>query len=414
MTFCAKHLDRRTYVLSLKRSSQDREMPKRSTKKRGRKSRRKTRLQRGGGGEEDWISLYNHVSSIPVFAILPHSSLCERYPCGIDGATADDTVNHKTFNYIDNTTGAVITSIPSFTVDKGTYIWNIVEAGDNCFVDDALQNAIKNNVHRFADALTLTNLDTDITINNRDSIYNLITNSKRATDCEYANISCSFNEYADTLKSQHGKNTLGVYIIGGDTQFINTDKSCFISNITTGGKDMFLSDIIKKVYSLFPPSVPHSAIFIFGGCSGSYKGYDDRMNVEATGKFFEHIDAAEHLIRMNHLNYATIHNTFTLSKKEINKIKGYEKRVFKDIELPASYTRSQEGMETSLNMVNSALEAETAILTARKGPLVLPQKHVWKGPLAGAGAGSSMGNAYLRVGYELPPFAGAGPSMEEA
>lgn len=259
--------------------------------------------------ERMWKQFYDELSTYPIFLINCHSALCIDYAMCIGRGGRYPFFPPKHHQKYGRS------QIPSFTVGPNTYIWSIAGAGEECYNTMFLDIAITDNIENFRRALTVTSLQDDIE-KNPDSPYNVISNSMRATDCDYPNISATFVEDAEQIRIK-GRNSMGVYHLKNAGMVLDntlTDSSnapgyCILNDTTNGpygNKDWFLSDIIENVYSRGEFS-DRKGIFILSGCAGPYRSFASAKTRDPSTRIQEHlkhVDEAETLIRLNNMEYS--------------------------------------------------------------------------------------------------------------
>jgi len=292
--------------------------------------------------ERSWIQFHTELSTYPIFLINCHSALCKDYAmCVGRGGTYLKQPHHNKY-------GAK--EIPSFTVSPNTYIWSIADAGENCLNTFYLDHAITDNIENYRKALTVTSLQDDIK-QYPDERFTLISSSKRASDCEYPNLSATFEQDPRQIEINGGINSLGVYCLK-DTDIVldnkrtnvsNPNGYCILNDEHNGlyrNKVWFLSDIIEYVYSQ-PEFSGRKGIFILSGCAGPYRSYQTALKRNPFFSRFlsleEHLgdmDAADTLITRNSLEYSNKKPVQSIS--EIRNIKGFADFIIKDAPLRKS------------------------------------------------------------------------------
>lgn len=313
--------------------------------------------------EIGWVKFHNELSTYPIFLINCHSALCKDYAmCVGRGGTYLKQPHHNKYG---------TKEIPSFTVNPNTYIWSIADAGENCLNTFYLDHAITDNIENYRKALTVSSLQDDIK-EYPDERYTLISNSKRASDCEYPNLSATFEEDPRQIELKGGVNSLGVYFLK-DTDIVLNNKRkdvsnpngyCILNDEHNGlyrNKVWFLSDIIEYVYSQ-PEFSDRKGIFILSGCTGPYRSYQSALKRDPLFSRFlsleEHLgdmDAADTLITRNNLEYSN--KKPVQSIREIRNIKGFADFIIKDAPLRKSPIEVDPNAAAGVNNATARIHA---------------------------------------------------------
>jgi hypothetical protein len=173
-------------------------------------------------------------------------------------------------------------SMPTFKIPKSVFILNTTSGGEFCMGGSELDKSIYNHRKHLHKLLIIDDIR-DIPTEPMDarlryqSIKKIkykqpfLSKFKRATDCDYPNFLCTFEEL--------GSDDLGVYnITTKNFPFVNKNSLIKDTEINprTKTNDWFLEDIIHKIRS-------KNAIYIFAGCStGEWENTNIKTNMYRT------------------------------------------------------------------------------------------------------------------------------------